>query len=81
MIDFLHTEAKLVAWVRHDILIYHHAFNGIFNDVQAIIQFFKNREIYFLEQLKIAEIAAWQITRHASYLNWHGDDLVAVSPY
>ena len=81
VVDLLHAERQLVLRVAHHIGDYLHPPDGIFNNVEAVVQFLEDREEDLLQDLHVAEVAAREIAGDEADGVRHALELVAVCPH
>ena len=59
-------------------LVHLHLVDDVGSHLQTVLQLVEGREEHFLDNLKIAEIAYWQVVHDEHYLLWKALELVAL---
>ncbi len=77
-VHFLYGEHEVVARVVENMLVHFHLIDDIGCHLQAVFQLTEGRKEYFLDDLKITEIAYWQVVHDEHHLLWKALELVAL---
>ena len=75
---FLYGEHEVVARVVENMLVHFHLVDDIGCHLQAVFQLTEGRKKYFLDDLKITEIAYWQVDHDEHRLLWKALEHVAL---
>ena len=77
-VDLFDREHQVVTRIVEDVLVDRDMFEHESHHAQAVLQLVEGWQEHLLDDLKVAEIARWQIVHYEHDLLWHSLNLVAL---